>query len=1186
MSKTIGLLLGLLMTASTAWAAVTAAPVQQDGKQLFVLENDKARIEVWPEAGGAITSYVDKRNNVNFVAGTVRPGKPYYGWKSTTRLHPNDPATNWLGAHPYAIQVREGALVAINETQFLRTEREMRLADDSTELTVIITQTNISQQPRTLWARWHPYMKIDDRFGEYSVILAPGPEKLTVRRLRVGQGWESHLMDMPGYWMVANAKTGVGMWMTFDVGQMTEASTWTGTKFGRSPKRGWFVAEIYPKPRILQPGQRVVTKFTYQPFVADDATETLSKGFIPQDHHDAAQRFARLTRNNLRVLLDHTMVPYPNNWTQAEAQNRFGFSHKRRDRFIMTDWGIFDAMMSVPGIQSESARLRLYARVFDGVEETKNVEYRLTVTDAAGDRVIQKRWVGRIDPVEFKEHDHRRDVALNELPDGRYVFTLTAIEQGVKEVQHRVVHEVKLAENIRKKVVAERIKRDAPPLIDRERPVVRALRTMDLSDAGVPIAVEEAGGIDRTNWPVRVGVPFAEGVLPRGGTVTLTGPDGKVVSVQTTEMGHWFDGPVKWLLVEFSANVKANSFALYTLKVGGSANTAKPIAAEENGAITINTGARQWQFDTAAEAPLFGLIRDKDAWWTTGDGTRYQFRVAGEDAGITLESNGPERAVMRIVGWYFADGKTRPIARGEFRAEFLKGQTWWRLYHTYTYAGDPWEDSIGSMGLAMRFADRKFTGSAVELDGDVVSSAGASLLNQITEDYVTVGKQDGKRSNGAVALTDGSNRTSIYHRGLWKMFPKHVDINPTARSVKFHYWPQGAGEFSWKPDEDTMLSSSSSAQQLAVGASRTHEFIIDEQGSIPLEQYDNYFDEPVLGIVAPRYVCATQAIPGLQAYDPVNCPNIENAVSEMTDSYQLNREVYGWYGQWRYGSMPNVFDQARHRWANHGRYGNILNEQDICHAPWLAYLRSGDRRHFKFAESNTRHLMEVGTIRLNPIWPEHNGMSRRHHEVPWLGGGDYGHSMLDPFLELYHVTGYTPAWEAAVRMAEGMAEQRSGTWRYISNPVSGLTRMYIETGEKHYIEQAHRIWRDLCYPEQNVWWHYDHGSRMVRWYSDFNEDCLRLWTQWTDSKPSAFQSLDALGDLYRRTGNVKYAVKAAEISDKYIRDVASNDQKREDPMFWSIATITQYTLQRMREWSYAPQTVIEGRAHRGQKKSP
>jgi hypothetical protein len=163
--------------------------------------------------------------------------------------------------------------------------------------------------------------------------------------------------------------------------------------------------------------------------------------------------------------------------------------------------------------------------------------------------------------------------------------------------------------------------------------------------------------------------------------------------------------------------------------------------------------------------------------------------------------------------------------------------------------------------------------------------------------------------------------------------------------------------------------------------------------------------------------------------------------------------------------------------------------------------------------------MEVATIRWNPVFPEDQGLSRRHHETVWQGNGDRGHSMLDPFMEQWFLTGYRPAWDAARRMAGAMAQTQSGTWRYLSNPIAGVSRMYLETHEPYWKEQADRMWNTLCYPEKNTWWEGPHGARMAMWYSQINPQCAQVWRDWSvnTQKPGRFNEPDALAAQHATT---------------------------------------------------------------------
>ena len=77
-------------------------------------------------------------------------------------------------------------------------------------------------------------------------------------------------------------------------------------------------------------------------------------------------------------------------------------------------------------------------------------------------------------------------------------------------------------------------------------------------------------------------------------------------------------------------------------------------------------------------------------------------------------------AVVRAVGWYFAEDDKSPIAMGDLRFEFYRGKGYCRLYHTFTYSGDPWQDKLGSTGIRFSYPQKKTTKLSIELDGKSV----------------------------------------------------------------------------------------------------------------------------------------------------------------------------------------------------------------------------------------------------------------------------------------------------------------------------------------------------------------------------------------------------------------------------------------------------------------------------------
>jgi hypothetical protein len=1139
--------------------------------RLLVLENDRVRLTVAPDPGGTVVSFIDRKSGTEYVAGgsNVLGGKLGWGWKDQYYLEALDQLGRNVHSLPYKGEFRSGpgykAIHVSVETEGQRFEREMRLADTGAELTTLSKITNIGDQPRRLQLRWHTYSQLDDLLASNSCIIAPGPGG-EARKLFVGSGWDHQMITADGYWLAANYKSGQGLWMTFKKEQSVMHMTWTDYKQGgKTPTRGAFIAEPYPQPYLAQPGESVQLESTFCPFTAEDAPGSLPLGVLSDPSEmERARQFLAWVKPNLAAIGPYTMTPGvpPGGAIKVPGENRFNFTHRRRDRFALRAWGILDGMMAVPGVQDQAVRCRYYARLFDDRQKPLKVSFRLRMIDPAGKILREQAKDYTIDPVQSRELDVRDDVPLTGLADGWCRFTLEGFVEGEKDPIHTYAENRRLVGQARPAYEQALAEREKAPLV--ERPFVTALRQAALpkSEKGnvtVPIGVEEGGGVVRRGWPVRCGVPFAQGLLAKDAPVEVTGPDGKSVPVQTAPMSTWLDGSLKWLLVEFPADVPANGHLFYTLKAGKKQSAALlPLVTQQDGAFSVNGATYR-----ASDEKLFGMFEKDDLWWDDGAGGRYNFRLAGEGAGLTLVENGPLRAVLKADGWYF-NATGRAVCMGELRMEYFRGQPYSKLYHTVTFAGDPWKEKLGSYGLRLRAPAADYETATVDLDGKAVTGRKIALFQSSSDSAgLTVdGKESaGRRSSGAAVLKGKSAAPiAFYHRDFWQMAPKTVVADAAAGTVTFSFWPAEAGAMSFLPREDGWIPSSSSAEAIAVGLSRTHEIMIDTGSGTAIDAFEKTFSEPVIAITPPKYLAATKAMLHLAPYEPGRGPALERTISDTVDFYQSQRELFGWYGEWTYGGIPNLWRPEDYRWAEFGRYAWILNEEDIADGPWLCYLRSGDRKYLKFAEINTRHLMEVGTIRWNPTWPQYVGLSRRHHECLWLSGGDYGHSMLDPFVDYYHATGYRPAWEAAERMAGAMAKVTSGEWRYISNPTAGLSRMYLETQNPFYKEHADRIWNTLCYPEKNDWWLIDHGDRMVLWYSQLNPQCKELWKDWSLNPEKTgrfaaqprFGGADVLAALYLETGDPKYA--------EAVRKAVPVAR----PM-----KLTQHVLAELRSWCYA-----------------
>ena len=403
------------------------------------------------------------------------------------------------------------------------------------------------------------------------------------------------------------------------------------------------------------------------------------------------------------------------------------------------------------------------------------------------------------------------------------------------------------------------------------------------------------------------------------------------------------------------------------------------------------------------------------------------------------------------------------------------------------------------------------------------------------------------------------------------MYPKKITADAASGVVTFAYWPEEAGVLNFMPREEGWIPSSSDSRVCATGLSRTHEFIIETKVRRPVQSFETTFNEPVICAVPPRWLRSTWAMLHLSPYDSQTHPGLEQHLRDLIAAYERHREVFGWYGEWVYGGIPNFFRKDFYGWIDFGRYAWILNEQDIVNTPWLLFYRSGDRRFFEFAESNTRHLLEVATIRWNPLWPRDVGFSRRHHECIWLGAGDKGHSMLDPFVNYYHATGYRPAWDAALRMGHGMKYTFDSSWRYISNPLAGCSRLYLETNDPQWKEAADKIWTRVCEPDRNRWYGGDHGDRAAMWYSQLSPKVGELTFEYATTKKDYFTGLDVLSFLFLQKKHEPFAL---EVAKKLPKPLSPGEEA--DPFMYPIKTITQYELAAARAMCYMGEVAAEG----------
>ena len=191
-----------------------------------------------------------------------------------------------------------------------------------------------------------------------------------------------------------------------------------------------------------------------------------------------------------------------------------------------------------------------------------------------------------------------------------------------------------------------------------------------------------------TDDPVTSGVPVPRVVaLTDLSTLRLLDGSGQPVAAQFTPLARW-DGPpgdatrpIRWLLVDFQADVPASATASYRLLDTGGASPVYPTlrVTDTTSGVDVDVGSARFSISKAdgglaaphLAAPLFGRVVD-------ADGTVY---ASTGPVTVTVVLSGSMRVSVRVQGTY-RDAGGAVLLHYTSRYWFYAGQPTVRLFHT------------------------------------------------------------------------------------------------------------------------------------------------------------------------------------------------------------------------------------------------------------------------------------------------------------------------------------------------------------------------------------------------------------------------------------------------------------------------------------------------------------------------
>jgi len=669
------------------------------------------------------------------------------------------------------------------------------------------------------------------------------------------------------------------------------------------------------------------------------------------------------------------------------------------------------------------------------------------------------------------------------------------------------------------------------------------------SDLAVALVLEEAAGVARHAFPATASVPLPRGRLARPEAVWLAGPGGEPEVLQTRALERWGDGSVRWLLLDFLADVPAHGHVTYTLHGGAPPRAPRGPRvrlATERGGHTLETGVLRARIDDRGTTLIAALAAGPARLpapialpaLATGDG-----RPTALPAHVTVETAGPVRTELRLAGRY-ADQLAY-----EIRIAAFAGQPFLRIQHTLTNLADPHFTAVRALTFAV---PGRFTAAAVGIDGhtrplDDLAHPRALRQRDATPALLD-GEPVGRHGDGWARGSGEGAVVTLVSRYFWEEYPQALAAARDALRLELF-----AG------DETPVAFGS--------GAAKTHELWIALEPAAHATAADDLaaaLRAPLVALPPAEWIVASRALP--QALAP-GAPGASDFLARLTaatrrylagarterwddgppvpcDERSSAHPRVGFYGALNWGDWN--FPGYRSKTEGCDAWGNL--EYDLPQVFGLAWAATGNRLFYDAFVPAVRHYRDVDIVHHWAEHPEWVGMNHPHKALHFAldtpNTIDLGHTWVEGLLTHWRLTGEVRSLEAARGIADALVhlEDKAGNPRQLGWPLIALTATYDATGERRYLEAAHGYAdRALALlaptPTAGDWkmgiladglaytWAASGDERLRRWLVHYADALLAAPERARDPRYAL-----PLGYLAMRTGNAQYARTALAVA--------------------------------------------------------
>lgn len=510
---------------------------------------------------------------------------------------------------------------------------------------------------------------------------------------------------------------------------------------------------------------------------------------------------------------------------------------------------------------------------------------------------------------------------------------------------------------------------------------------------------------------ISAGFPFPQGAVAPDQPLVVQ-MSGTSLTPQVTPLAYWPDRSLKWGLLSFPLpELKPEEPTAGTSLISFRDGSKAPIQVEPATATLAvspdlatfeDTSRPQVSIQTG---PLQAVLTDGKSWWKnltvegqpliteTSGGVRAYANYAldfknwnsldarldgGQPDGgnliverVTLEDNGPERALVRLEGTILNKEPTRCFLWLEFRA----GSASVRIYHTVEFLfKDPRRTALTSLGLEFALSGFAPTALVSQDENRPVSAEGdASLtLEQITPNAFrllstvadsTESIATGSKAEGWMLASGKEFSVLAAIKNFSPLAPKAIELSTDSKKdlkVTFALWPETVGPMDVRrysnyphrgqseqtPTQYDYVDTGYYHQDPFVGVSRSHDLLLEfllPKADASAREIAADFESPPLLLPGQNQLAASKVL--LPGYAENSGKFAREGMENYLKFWLFHQNLHQWLGFWDYGDFRHYF---------RGGYGWIAKPEALAAA--VRKLEAGEDPKSIIVEKTDRQL--------------------------------------------------------------------------------------------------------------------------------------------------------------------------------------------------------------------------------------